>query len=79
MKKIIYILLISLFFIGCENETSNTINIIELEIDKLYTVNEGDKLKKTSDDAEVTITKNIQTNITTVILTKGSATITQAK
>ena len=83
--KYIMIVIASIFLIGCggTNE-SKKIRMetyeskkITMEIGKIYTVNEGDKLEKTSEDAEVIINKNAKTEITTVELTKGSTTITR--
>ena len=91
--KYIIILVASLLFVSCggDNEkkskvktTDTTIvdvkdNIIQLETGKIYTVYSGDKLEKTSDDTEVIINKNTKTEVTTVRLTQGSATITRVK
>jgi len=92
MKHII-ILLASLLLVSCSEDNekktkvkttdttilSITSNIIQLERGKVYTVYSGDKVDKTSDDAEVIISKKDKTEVITLKLTQGSATITRAK
>ena len=63
---------------GEKDEKMSNSNIIQLEIGKTYTVNSGDTLNKTSDNALVSINENLKTKVKTIILTQGSATITRA-
>ena len=81
MKSIILSIAL-LFFVGCSSdsaeESTEGSNIIEMQQDQSYTVARGDRLEKTSDDAEVAITTNIQDNTTEVILLSGTAQIIRA-
>jgi len=51
---------------------------INMEINKSYEVSKGDKLTKTSTDAQVSIEKSLQGDTTTVTLLQGTAQITRA-
>ena len=84
MKTIILSIAL-LLFVGCSSDSAEestqvqqTSNIIEMQQDQRYTVARGDRLEKTSDDAEVSITTNIQDNTTEVILLSGTAQIIRA-
>jgi len=81
MKSIILSIAL-LFFVGCSSdnaeESTQGSNIIEMQQEQSYTVARGDRLEKTSDDAEVAITTNIQDNTTEVILLSGTAQIIRA-
>ena len=83
--KYIFTLLTLLLFLGCSdtaNETQQqeavTTNVIEMEQDRSYTVNKGDRLDRTSEPTEISIDRNIQDDTTTVILLSGSAQIIRA-
>ena len=81
MKTIILSIAL-LLFIGCSSDESTPVQqsatIIEMQPEQSYTVTPGDRLEKTSDDAEVSITTNIQDNTTEVILISGTAQIIRA-
>jgi len=51
---------------------------INMEINKSYKVSKGDKLVKTSTDAQVSIEKSLDGDTTTVTLLEGSAQITRS-
>ena len=81
--KYIFTLLTLLLFLGCGDATDETtpapvVTIIEMEPNRSYTVYSGDRLEKTSDNAEVSITKTAQDDITTVVLLVGTAQIIRA-
>jgi len=70
-------------FVGCSNESNTTssqkeMTTIDMEINKSYKVSKGDKLTKTSTDAQVSIEKSLQGDTTTVTLLQGTAQITRA-
>ena len=79
--KYIYITLFLLTLQGCGNSSDNSAPqetstvIIDMELNKSYTVYTGDKLVKTSEDTQVSILKNAQEETSTLILLKGSANI----
>ena len=79
--KYIYTTLLLLVLQGCGgwDETTTQIEqavvIVEMIPGKSYTVYKGDKLVKTSDDAQVSILKNTQDDTSSVTLTQGSANI----
>jgi len=81
MKSIILSIAL-LLFVGCSSdsteESTQGSNIVEMQEDQSYTVARGDRLEKTSDDAEVAITTNIQDNTTEVVLLSGTAQIIRA-
>jgi len=54
-----------------------TTTTIEMELNKDYEVSKGDKLVKTSSDAQVSIEKSLEGDTTTVTLLEGTATITR--
>ena len=81
MKTIILSIAL-LLFVGCSSDsteesvqTQQSSNIIEMQQQERYTVAHGDRLEKTSEDAKVSITTNIQDNTTEVILISGTAQI----
>ena len=51
---------------GEKDEKMSNSNIIQLEIGKTYTVNSGDTLNKTSDNALVSINENLKTKVKTI-------------
>ena len=79
--KYLFTLLTLLIFTGCgETEeqavaSAPTVTIIEMEPNKSYTVYTGDRLEKTSDDAQISMTKTAQDDRTIVVLLEGSAQI----
>ena len=79
--KYLLTLLTLLLFIGCgetPEETAApvpTVTIIEMEPNLSYTVYTGDRLEKTSDDAQISMTKTAQDDTTIVVLLEGSAQI----
>ena len=82
-----YFLPLALVFIltgcGSSDETTTTPLVkepttINMEIDKVYEVSKGDKLVKTSTDAQVSIEKSLEGDTTTVTLLEGTATITRS-
>jgi len=83
-----YFLPLALVFIltgcGSSDEATTTpskkeaTTTIEMEPNKGYAVSKGDKLIKTSRDAQVSIEKNIEDDTTTVTLVEGTATITRS-
>ena len=81
--KYILTLLTLMLFLGCGDATDETTPapaaiIIEMEPNRSYIVYSGDLLEKTSDNAEVSITKTAQDDTTTVVLLVGTAQITRA-
>lgn len=74
-------LLIAFALIGCENsnidevEVTQTKNIIQMELNKTYTVVSGDRVEKRSDDAQIKIKKNSKQETTQVTLLVGKAVI----
>jgi len=81
MKTIILSIAL-LLFVGCSSDESTSVQqsptVIEMQPEQSYTVNRGDRLEKTSTDAEVSITTNIQDNTTEVVLVSGTAQIIRA-
>ena len=84
MKSVILSLAL-LLFVGCSSDTTDestpveqSVTVIEMQPQQSYTVSPGDRLEKTSDDAEVSITTNIHDNTTEVILISGTAQIIRA-
>ena len=84
MKSIILSITL-LFFVGCSSDSSDentpveqSTTIIQMQPEQSYTVAPGDRLEKTSEDAEVSITTNIQDNTTEVVLISGTAQIIRA-
>jgi len=79
--KYIYTLLLVALFTGCGGSSedsspqSSQSVVIEMQLNQDYTVYKGDTLVKTSDDAKVSITKNTQEDISTVVLLEGTANI----
>ena len=77
-----YFLPLALVFIltGCGSldEEEKTTTTIEMEHNKGYEVSQGDKLTKTSSDAQVSIEKSLEDDTTTVTLLEGTATITRS-
>jgi len=79
--RYIYTLLLVALLTGCGSsseesspQSSNSV-VLEMQLNQSYTVYKGDTLVKTSEDAKVSITKNTQDDISTVILLEGSANI----
>ncbi|MBT5935740.1 hypothetical protein [Sulfurimonas sp.] len=62
---------------GSSTSTSQAI-VVDMQLDKSYSVYEGDRLEKTSPNTEISIKKETQSDTTTVVLLKGSSTITRA-
>ena len=76
-----YFLPLALVFIltGCgSSDEENVTTTIEMEPNKGYEVSKGDKLIKTSSNAQVSIEKSIAGDTTTVTLIEGTATITRS-
>jgi hypothetical protein len=79
--KYIFTLITLLFFLGCDNTTEKavtaapSVTTIEMELNRSYIVYTGDRLEKTSDDAQISMTKTAQDDTTTVVLLQGSAQI----
>ena len=76
-------LLLILTGCGSSDDTNTTpsqkeVTTIDMEINKSYNVFKGDKLIKTSTDAQVSIEKSLEGDTTTVTLLEGSAQITRA-
>jgi len=84
--KYIFTLLTLLLFLGCSDtvdetqnqEVTTTATTLEMEVDRSYTVNKGDRLERTSEPTEISIDRNVQDDTTTVILLTGSAQIIRA-
>ena len=69
------------FFIGCGDATEEAqvpSSSITMQPNISYQVKKGDELKKTSSDAQVSITTSIQGSVTTVVLLEGSAEIVRS-
>ena len=84
MRSIILSLAL-LLFVGCSSDSTEestpvqqSATVIEMQPEQSYTVAPGDRLEKTSEDAEVSITTNIQDNTTEVVLLNGTAQIIRA-
>lgn len=81
MMKYIVTFLALVLFLGCGNTTEETasvstaVTVIEMVPDTNYTVYKGDRLEKSSVNTQVSITKNVQDDSTTVVLLEGSAQI----
>jgi len=81
MKLIYSTLLLLLIFQGCgetdgtDTEVTQKAQVIEMEPNKNYTVYTGDKIIKTTDDAQISILKNTQDETSSVTLIQGSANI----
>jgi len=79
--KYIYSALLLLLLQGCGSSEDSSaraqqaVVVIEMEIDTNYTVYKGDKVVKTSSDAQISILKNAQDDTSTVALIQGSANI----
>jgi len=85
--RYIFTIITLLFLVGCggeessQNEQTSTPKnavVIDMELDKSYSVFKGDRLEKTEPDTEISIKKETQGEATSVKLLKGSATITRA-
>jgi len=80
MKYLLSILTL-LLFLGCGESTESTSTaptVVEMQLNKSYSVYRGDRVNKTSSDAQISITKSIQGDTTTVLLLLGSAQIVRA-
>ena len=81
MKKslIIFIISLSIFFTACGGggETTSVDNSIIMVQDKVYTIDSGQTIVKTSSPTEVEIQTDTSTDTTTAVLKSGSAKITQ--
>ncbi len=85
MKKLlISVSLLSLFLSGCNtNESDNSVKTevksksTDMIIDYEYTLNRGDRVDKTSDDALLRIVKNSQLETSRVTLLRGEAVLTR--
>lgn len=71
--------LITLLFIGCgetpeqDNAQVAPSTVIDMQINKSYSVSTGDRVDNASSDAEVKVVKNIEGETTNVTLILGSA------
>lgn len=61
---------------GGGSSSSDTISPTTMDINQTYTMSVSSVITKTSDDANITLETNIDTNVTTATLTGGSATCT---
>ncbi len=79
--KYILTLLTLVLFLGCGDTAEETgsvskaVTVIEMVPDRNYTVYKGDRLEKTSDNTQISISKAAQDDSTTVVLLQGSAQI----
>ncbi len=81
MRKILYLIGAIVFFSGCEsgnslpneNLKSASNRIIELQKNKKYEVNKGDKIKKESNDTEIRVESDFNNKKTYIMLMKGNA------
>ena len=79
--KYLIILVTAVVFSACGGGDSSTSemtlekSITEMEYGKVYTVNKGDKLVKTTPDTVVKITQKTQGDTTEVVLLEGNAQI----
>lgn len=83
MQYLLMLLMLTLF-LGCGDATkesaapTSSVTIIAMVPDINYTVYKGDRLEKTTDSTQVSITKSVQDDTATVVLLEGSAQIIRA-
>jgi len=83
MKRIIISLAIVFMIFGCidiessgvSELTESPANTEKMELNTLYVVGEGDRIKKASADSRIEIIQNAEENYSKVTLISGSATI----
>ena len=83
MKNFIILLTTGILLVGCGNSSSSSTSTpsrnINMELAKPYTLFEGDKIIRDSEDSQLQIEHKDYTKQSTVTLLAGSATIIRVK